>query len=536
MKEKENEKQEEQKTDNNKERKNEEVKSTPKAPLVEGYETIRIRIKTELMSAEECERLRRITARDTRIIKDYLRIIYHYEERKVHYKGKLKSLIQSNGKVNKSLLDYLTLTTSKKSAETKVRSSVAHDFKKRYPHCSHDEFQECRNKAIWICESWKAQQRTSNKKLSRPQLKEKTPRQLIKGSGSRGTVQVHYDPDNTEAKLLLKLRDTLDSKQCGKRNNPKLKLPLAYSPHHAKKLKIDEIKTAELVYKSREQQWWAHFKKSFSVPSYQSTNPPAVLGVDLGIKKTAVAVVLNHTGKVTMDEIRFIVNKERQATIFRLEKRISSIQEALDTRIKVGHPHNQLNVKLSQLRKRLRSITEQELGFAVNQLVEFILQMKQRYNLFVSIGYPKDIRNGNKHGRVNRSLRIQLHKWCYRLFITKLKFKLHQQGFDSYRVVAVCEEYTSKTCSRCFSTKTTRSSQGRFVCHQCNYELNADLNGARNIAKRLITNVLYPNGKFKKNNILCDYLSGDFHKLKEYGNFYPLGQWLKYSSGNISFL
>jgi len=96
-----------------------------------------------------------------------------------------------------------------------------------------------------------------------------------------------------------------------------------------------------------------------------------------------------------MDEIRFIVNKERQAKIYQLEEKIETIQSELDARLKDGRSHNQLNVKLFQLRTRLRSITEQELGYAVNQLVEFIAQMKQRYNLFVVVGYPKHIRNSN---------------------------------------------------------------------------------------------------------------------------------------------
>ncbi len=535
MKKEEKNKPEERKIDNKKYGKCEDIKSIPQTPLVTGFETIRIRIKTELMSVQECERLRRLTARDTRIIQDYLRIIYHNEDRKFFYKGELKPLIKTDGKVNKSLLDCLTLTTSSKS-ENKIRSSVPHDLKKRYPHCSHDEFQECRNKATWVYESWKALQRTSDKELSRPQFRKKTPRQLNKGIDGRGTLQVHYDPDNAEAKLWLKLRDSLDYKGEGKKKHPKLMLPLAYSTYHEKKFKLDDIKTVELVYQSSKQQWWAHFKKPFSVPSYQSTNPPAVLGVDLGIKKTAVAVLLSSKGKVTMDELCFIVNKERQAKIFRLDKRIQSIQRELETRIMDGHPHNQLNVKLSQLRTRVRAVREQELGYAVNHLVDFILQLKERYNLFVSVGYPKDIQKNHQRGSGNKSLRRMLNMWCYRLFITKLKHKLERQGFEPYRVVAVGEKHTSKTCSRCFSKNITRSSQGRFVCHQCNYELNADLNGARNIAKRLINYALEPVGKFKEKNILLDTLSGDFHDLKQYERFAPLSQWLKYSSGDTSFL
>ncbi|MHA1170402.1 MAG: hypothetical protein ACTSRU_21450 [Candidatus Hodarchaeales archaeon] len=110
---------------------NGEVKSTPQAPLVTFYETIPLRIKTELMSARECERLRRITERDTRIIRDYLRIIKHNEEK----------ILRKDGKVNTSLLDKLTLTTSR-NTKYKLRTSVLHSLKKRYPRCSHDEFIE----------------------------------------------------------------------------------------------------------------------------------------------------------------------------------------------------------------------------------------------------------------------------------------------------------------------------------------------------------------------------------------------------------
>jgi len=248
------------------------------------------------------------------------------------------------------------------------------------------------------------------------------------------------------------------------------------------------------------------------------------------------AVVLNSTGRVTMDEIYFLHYPVIHTDIYWLKKKISTIQNKLDTCLKTGQPHNQLNIKLSHLRQKLSSMVTQELGCLVNDLMEFILQMSQRYNLFISIGYPKDIKNSNKRGRVNKTLRRMLHDWSYRSFITKLKFKLHQQGFEHYRVIAVNERDTSKTCSRCLSTNTSRFKQGRFICRNCNYEINADLNGARNMAKRLIQYVLEPSGNFQTEQVLQDYLSGDFHKLNEYGDFHPLSQWLKYSSGDTSFL
>ena len=507
-----NNKQNQSTNESKKHEKDREVISTQQAPLITVNETVKHRIKTELMTAQECERLRLITNRDTRICNDYLRIIKHNEEK----------LLRKNGKVDKSLLDKLTLITSRKT-QYKLRTIVPHDLKKRYPRCSHDEFIECRDKAIWTYESWKTQQELSKKELSRPQFKKKTPRMQFKGSIGKERFRVIPTPDDTVAKLWLEVRDSLDTKRSSKRNHKRLVLPLAYSPYHEKKLILENIKTLELVYKSKEQQWWAHFTLQNTVPLYQSTQPPAVLGVDIGIKKTAVAVLLNPTGKVIMDEIRFIVNKERQAKMWRLENQIKSIQRELDTRNNNGQPHKQLNVKLYQLRRRLSSVTQQELGYAVNQLVDFILQLKKRYNLFVSVGYPKDIRKSHPRGSGNKSLRRQLHKWCYHLFIAKLQHKLAQHGFEPHRVVAVNESWTSQRCSKCNSLNTTRTRQGKFNCYDCNYELNADLNGARNIAKRLIQYALRPKHGYTS---IRDILTNAYHPLKLFKCFQPLSQWL----------
>ncbi len=492
---------------------------TLQAPSLPVYDTVKLRIKTERMTARKCDKLRIITTRDTRICNDYLRIIKHNENK----------VLRNNGTVNKSLLDKLTLTTSKRTNH-KLRTTVPHDLKKRYPRCSHDEFIECRDKAIWTYESWKTQQSLTKKELKRPRFKKKTPRiQSI----NRERFLMIYSPKNTVAKIWLVLRDSLDTKRSGKSNHKKLWLPLALSPYHKQKMKLEKIKTLELVYSPKNQQWWAHFTLQYTVPLYHSTQPPAVLGVDLGIKKTAVAVLLTPSGKVIMDNIKFIVDKERQQQIHKLDYRIKSIQSVLDTRKYNGQPTNQLNVKLYQLRRRLRSVKEQELGYAVNQLVDFILQLKKRYNLFISVGYPGKIQKSHPRGSGNKSLRSSVHKWRFRFFVTKLKQKLALHGFESHRVVVINESWTSKRCSRCDSLNTTRTGQGQFNCHDCSYELDADLNGAKNIGKRLIQYALKPKQGFTK---IGDKLSSDYYPITLFKCLAPLGQWLKDSAKNPSTL
>jgi transposase len=50
-------------------------------------------------------------------------------------------------------------------------------------------------------------------------------------------------------------------------------------------------------------------------------------------------------------------------------------------------------------------------------------------------------------------------------------------------VVVVSPRYTSQTCSRCLHLGV-RPSQSKFQCRDCGYQINADLNGAKSIAKR----------------------------------------------------
>lgn len=66
----------------------------------------------------------------------------------------------------------------------------------------------------------------------------------------------------------------------------------------------------------------------------------------------------------------------------------------------------------------------------------------------------------------------------YGMFQNFLKYKCLDRGI---KVVSINPAYTSKTCSRCSSRNTKRPRQDQFVCLDCGFQLNADLNGSRNI-------------------------------------------------------
>jgi len=51
----------------------------------------------------------------------------------------------------------------------------------------------------------------------------------------------------------------------------------------------------------------------------------------------------------------------------------------------------------------------------------------------------------------------------------------------------VSPAYTSRRCSKCgFTHETNRRSKHQFVCQKCDYELNADYNASKNIARKLL--------------------------------------------------
>ena len=83
------------------------------------------------------------------------------------------------------------------------------------------------------------------------------------------------------------------------------------------------------------------------------------------------------------------------------------------------------------------------------------------------------IRQRAKHNR-------WVHKWAFKELQKFLEYKATIKGV---RVVYVNPRNTSKECNRCHSLNTRRYS-GFFKCEACKHSINADLNGARNIARR----------------------------------------------------
>jgi len=78
----------------------------------------------------------------------------------------------------------------------------------------------------------------------------------------------------------------------------------------------------------------------------------------------------------------------------------------------------------------------------------------------------------------------RFHVWAFRRLSEYVEYKAEMLGIE---VEQVSPAYTSQRCSRCgFTHGENRQSKHQFACQKCEYELNADYNASKNIARKLL--------------------------------------------------
>jgi putative transposase len=76
----------------------------------------------------------------------------------------------------------------------------------------------------------------------------------------------------------------------------------------------------------------------------------------------------------------------------------------------------------------------------------------------------------------------ELHMW--RLYHFKIRLLHRFSGLEQQEVVIQDERYTSKTCGLCNNVKHDLGAAKRYICDKCGYDVDRDVNGARNILER----------------------------------------------------
>jgi putative transposase len=204
----------------------------------------------------------------------------------------------------------------------------------------------------------------------------------------------------------------------------------------------------------RDGTWWLHVVVTVPAPEIEPTEQ--VIGVDLGINRPAVT-----------STNQFLGMRRWKAVEGRYFKLIRALQKK-GTKSAKRHLRK-LKRRRSRFRKDADHVLSKQIVAAAEPGSTIVLE-----NL-------KDIRKRMKAKRRSQTKR-QMHSWPFASLKTKIEYKAEEWGCT---VVAVDPRHTSQACSRCgHSARNNRRSQSVFKCQKCGYQLNADLNAARNIAAK----------------------------------------------------
>jgi len=186
--------------------------------------------------------------------------------------------------------------------------------------------------------------------------------------------------------------------------------------------------------------------------------PQGWIGVDIGINY--IVVISDAKGRINKFYDSAIAWKRA------VEYKRADMQRAKDQRTKKG---------AWRVLKRLSRKVRNKMSY-INHCIakELVLIAKER-----RYGIAVENLKGLRHRKVGKRHRKRLHKWAYRDLINKIVYKAKSHRVP---VVFVNPKGTSKTWSRCGEKGRVK---GRwFKCPKCGFQLDRDLNAARNIAKK----------------------------------------------------
>jgi transposase len=439
--------------------------------------SVKAPIAWERMTEKNQQRLRQTVGRDTRAIRSYLGIIERHENTLLTGRNKVR--------IDSGRLQELTLTALKVKAGKRRRLSVPHDMKSRFPRISQNELVECRQTAVSMYESYLRLRKKRGRKASRP----------THTNGSRRIPRWVFsqrfkliERPSARTRWWVSLRDSMDSVPKGRKIHDRLMIPLKTSPFHLNQLGKGEVKALQ-IFTDRNRKWWITFAVRMPAPPELDTKlPVAVLGIDLGIEKAACASLVTPE---KVRETRFFVQEEKVANLKKYDRLVAQLQHELGTRKDKGVPYDGVAKKLRTLRGKRENVAREYDRVLVRQLLDYISELSEKYTLYVSLGRIKNIRyKARKGNRAGRSFRGMLHSWAFARVSLSLRHGLAQLGWSvdgkGSRFQAIPETWTSILCWKC-GYKGVRPRQNLFICPTCGNKCNADMNGAINIAGRLIT-------------------------------------------------
>jgi putative transposase len=212
--------------------------------------------------------------------------------------------------------------------------------------------------------------------------------------------------------------------------------------------------------------------------------------IDLGITNLATVVIEGCRTPLILDG-KALVSRFRWAakTTARLQQRLEALTTAQGSTppSMTDNPAAKGTTRAAfpRLRYRLARIVWQVRWFVhdyLHKLTRWLVDVATR--LGVKAIHVGALSRGITRMDAGRRVNERLHRLPFGRFVRLLTYKAAEVGIT---VHLINEAYTSQACSRCgYRARANRRRRGWFHCQQCDFQLNADVNAARNMSWRVV--------------------------------------------------
>lgn len=232
-----------------------------------------------------------------------------------------------------------------------------------------------------------------------------------------------------------------------------------------------KIGTSQFLYNNHKKKWFFNLTYSF-MPQKVEVNKNIIMGIDLGMTTPATIAVSNDQWYYQfVGDGKFIRSFQRQV---KEDKRRLQRSRKWAGEGSVGHGTKTRIKPLGRLRKKISDFKNTENHKYSKYIVD------EAVRLGVGIIQMEDLSGISENSTF-------LKDWSYYDLQQKIKYKAEEKGIE---VVIIKSAFTSQRCSKCGCiSKGSRKAQ-KFKCTVCDYELNADVNAARNIAVKDIEKII----------------------------------------------
>lgn len=264
---------------------------------------------------------------------------------------------------------------------------------------------------------------------------------------------------NDLLKISFKPNNKISKYWCKIPNKQNRKLWIAIKPHKKdidfSQYKLGESKLFRRKDRKGNFEWWIYITVIREVEIKKSYSN--ILGIDLGSK--IIATVCGS---------------------FDNQRPIFYGREVRGIRRHYQYLRTELGKK--KLLKKIKQLSDKEqrtVNDVLHKISKCIVEKAEQTDSYIVLGNLKGIKNSAK--TKGRNFRRIVSNMPYLKLTQFIEYKAREKGIEVKRV---SEKGTSRTCSRCgYEDKLNRKSQGLFKCKSCGYEINADVNGVRNIIK-----------------------------------------------------